>query len=291
MGPDFLGVGAQRTGTSWLYAALEQHPAIWLPPIKELHYFDDPNLFNTGRYYRFLRMRLISGLWVRRPLSSWDLRYFFGARSDDWYRRLFEPGHSRGLLTGEITPSYSVLDVAALRHIRSVSPSVKLIYIMRDPIVRSWSSIMKSRRKRGIIDLPSPEVAIAHACRGGVLNMSSYLDNIERLERVFEQDQIFYGFFEELSLDPVGFVSRVLNFLGVEPGDVRQFLPDKPINAVATGTAPPPEFERTLAGSFLPWVERLCERFDGEPQKWRSRYEALIDRRKLFEIDACLGQV
>lgn len=37
---DFLGIDAQRAGTTWLWKKLRQHPAIWMPPIKELHYFD-----------------------------------------------------------------------------------------------------------------------------------------------------------------------------------------------------------------------------------------------------------
>jgi hypothetical protein len=38
--PDFLCVGAQKAGTSWLYRQLEPHPDFWMPPVKELHYFD-----------------------------------------------------------------------------------------------------------------------------------------------------------------------------------------------------------------------------------------------------------
>src|SRR5262245_22296484 len=38
--PDFLCVGAQKAGTSWLYRQLEPHPDFWMPPVKELHYLD-----------------------------------------------------------------------------------------------------------------------------------------------------------------------------------------------------------------------------------------------------------
>src|SRR5438309_7414307 len=38
--PDFLCVGAQKAGTTWLYRELESHPDFWMPPLKELHYFD-----------------------------------------------------------------------------------------------------------------------------------------------------------------------------------------------------------------------------------------------------------
>ncbi len=38
MYPDFLGIGAQKSGTTWLHDKLWRHPQVWLPPIKELHH-------------------------------------------------------------------------------------------------------------------------------------------------------------------------------------------------------------------------------------------------------------
>src|ERR1700757_3086986 len=38
--PDFLCVGAHKSGTTWLYQQLDSHPDFWMPPVKELHYFD-----------------------------------------------------------------------------------------------------------------------------------------------------------------------------------------------------------------------------------------------------------
>jgi hypothetical protein len=51
--PDFLCVGAQKAGTSWLYRQLEPHPDFWMPPVKELHYLD-----NLNRARRFHPRRL-----------------------------------------------------------------------------------------------------------------------------------------------------------------------------------------------------------------------------------------
>src|SRR5437762_2155968 len=39
--PDFLCIGAQKAGTTWLYQQLESHPDFWMPPFKELHYLND----------------------------------------------------------------------------------------------------------------------------------------------------------------------------------------------------------------------------------------------------------
>ena len=277
-GPDFVGIGAPRSGTSWLYEALSRHSALWLPPVKELHYFDEP--VRSKRYYRYLRMRLISGLWIRRPLSRFDLHYFLGQRSDAWYCNLFEPARRRGLVTGEITPAYSILDEAALEHMRALNPKTKIIYIMRDPVMRSWSAVMKLQRQQGLQSVPSGKDAIFYTQNDSVWKRSSYLDNIERFEQVFSRDQIFYGFFEQLSEDPRTFIADVLTFLGVEHGNITRLLPLAPVNVAAAGRKPPLEFSQAVAAACLPWVKILCRRFDGPPHRWRLHYEALLSGHK-----------
>jgi hypothetical protein len=231
-------------------------------------------------------MRLISGLWVRRPLSRFDLDYFLGRRSDAWYCNLFLPARRRGLLTGEITPAYSILDGTALQHLKALNPEVKLIYVMRDPVMRSWSAVMKLRRKRGLEGVPTGAEAIHDAQTEGIWKRSSYLDSIERFERVFRRDQLFYGFFEQLAEEPTAFVTDLLNFLGVEPGDVARLLPPAPVNAAAAGRKPPPEFARALAAACLPWVEKLCLRFEGPPHMWRARYSALLSEAAASHAEA-----
>jgi hypothetical protein len=273
-GPDFIGVGAPRAGTSWLHEVLSRHPALWLPPVKELHYFDEP--VRSKRYFRYLRMRLIAGLWMRRPLGRFDRDYFLGRRSDAWYCNLFAPARRRGRIVGEITPAYSTLETPALQRMSTLSPNAKLIYIMRDPVMRSWSAVMKRQRDLGRNGSPSTEEAIAYARALNVRSRSSYLENMERLESVFPREQIFYGFFERMREDPAGFATDILAFLGVEPGDVVRLLPRTPVNVAAAGLEPPPAFCRALAVDYLPWVEKLCLRFDGPPQLWRAKYRALL---------------
>src|SRR3954454_22181194 len=57
-GPDFLCIGAQKAGTGWLYEQLRSHPDFWMPPMKELHYFDRlaaPNDSSETRSLPFAR--------------------------------------------------------------------------------------------------------------------------------------------------------------------------------------------------------------------------------------------
>ena len=41
MFPDFIGIGAQKAGTTWLHRNLQAHPGIWMPKEKEIHCFDE----------------------------------------------------------------------------------------------------------------------------------------------------------------------------------------------------------------------------------------------------------
>lgn len=267
-GPDFILVGAQRAGTTWLHRVLEGHPAIWVPPIKELHYFDDPV---NRRYFAHLRQRLVRGLAGRRLLSSWDLRYFLGRRDDDWYRSLFDPGRRRGKVTGEATPAYAVLDSAGVEHIKAVNPQVKLIFIMRDPVERMWSEAMNNARKSR-----DQRIRLSAKPNSGRVRRSRYLETINTLERHFRRDQLFYGFFDDITARPAALAAEVFRFLGVAPEGVERYLPSLALNAAAGSSRPPAEFERTMAAIHLPWLREMCERFPGAPEAWRDRYETLL---------------
>ena len=115
-GPDFLIIGAQRSGTTWTNRVLKQHPAIWVPPVKELHYFDKPNCSRTWLDSRE-RQRV-------RPKSfdRWHLRYLFGRRSPEWYLRLFEDARAQGFIVGEATPTYAILQPEIFAEIEKVTP-------------------------------------------------------------------------------------------------------------------------------------------------------------------------
>ena len=91
-GPDFLVIGAQRAGTTWLHRVLRQHPSLWLPPVKELHYFDR---LETKRTILDPKERRRVGLKRLLSLDPWLINYWLRARSDEWYARLFRDAKGR----------------------------------------------------------------------------------------------------------------------------------------------------------------------------------------------------
>jgi len=110
--PDFIGIGAQRAGTTWLYELLKQHPEVCMPKHhKEVHFFD--------RYYN---------------------------RGVDWYKALF--AHCGNKCAGEITPAY-LYDKRCPKRIHDLLPDVKLIAILRNPIDRAYSQFKFTIREQG----------------------------------------------------------------------------------------------------------------------------------------------
>lgn len=270
-GPDFLVIGAQRAGTTWLHRVLRKHPALWLPPVKELHYFDK---LDTERTILDPKERRRVGLRGLLRLDPWLLSFWFGRRGDAWYASLFHEAQTKGLIAGEITPAYATLDEEILRRIQRMNAKIKLIFVMRDPVQRAWSAI-NNAAKKGLVEELTAEKAIQRARGWGTSARSGYADTIKRLELVFPASQIHYCFFEDLRERPEALTLNLFTFLGVEPDPAATQLPEA-VN-VAAGSKPiPPEFSRAMAGDYLPMVQQLCRRFQGPPQEWRARYETLL---------------
>lgn len=275
-GPDFLVIGAQRSGTTWLHGMLRRHPKLWLPAVKELHYFDKPDIRRgCSRLKDWPRIAFV-GL---KSFDPWLFRYFFGTRGDTWYMRLFQKAQARGLITGEVTPAYATLGEGVFARIKDMNPDVRLVFIMRDPVDRAWSAANLAAKSGYIAGPLTEEKALKRAYSPGWVSRSSYMDTIKRLESIFPASQLHYCFFDDLRDRPRELAEGILTFLGADPAKISDKHLPGAVNAAATGKPIPKEFERIMAREYLPMVQELCARFDGAPNAWRRRYEALLNSR------------
>jgi Sulfotransferase family len=180
--PDFVGVGAQRAGTSRWYDLIVTHPQVGHGP-KELHYFDD-----------------------LRWSASLDV---------STYREFFPrpPGEIRG----EWTPVYMAMPwVPPL--LAKIAPETRLLVSLRDPIERHLSglrhrmSMMRLRpgARRQSADPP-------RWSRTDATYRSLYAAQLEHLRRYFAPSQILILQFERCVLDPEAELRRTYEFLGVDP--------------------------------------------------------------------------
>jgi len=293
--PDFLGIGAARSGTTWISQNLTSHPDIWIPRIKELHYFTrsskydgpsqlaDPNLFRRFFYqstpYKKYRTGLFKSIGsnIIRPSASklkWDCNYLFGTPSDEWYANLFRQGE--GKTTGEITPRYSALDSKDIKSLKELIPNVKLIFIMRDPVDRAWS-LMRYHEKRNnkpLTELPIEKLKEL-AFHKAIIGQSDYESILERWKAVFPENQFLVAFYDEITDNPAALLERICKFLGLDLQKIPQNEGQhrRRINPSFEKVIPR-ELENALIDHFSPMVKRLSIKGSGYFSTWLNHYSS-----------------
>ena len=194
--PDFLCVGAQKGGTSWLYRQLEAHPDFWMPPVKELHYFNE---LGRAKPVRSARARDETG---RKFLEN--VR-FLSARSHldlEDYGRLFACKGSR--ISGDITPAYSMLNDEIIERVVNSFPNLKVIFLARDPVERAWSQLSTGVRLGMIapFDATDADEVIRNLMNPGVLLRSYPSKIVARWKRYVPPEFFRAYFFDDLQEIP-----------------------------------------------------------------------------------------
>jgi hypothetical protein len=198
--PDFLVIGAQKAGTTALYAYLRWHPAILGPFWKEVSFFD----------------------------RHW-------AKGEEWYRGQL-PLRSEGRLVGEASPSYVFHPLAAER-VYSIVPDVRLIMLLREPGDRAYSQYQHAvALGREALSFEDALAAEDERVRGEVERLRAdpkafsfawwnqtyasrglYADQLARWFELFPREHVLALTTEELGARPAETYASVLSFLGAEP--------------------------------------------------------------------------
>jgi len=234
--PNFLVIGAEKAGTTWLYDTLKQHPDIFLPDTKELSYFNrlDSNL-KPSDYF------------VTLPLK--------------WYEDFFsDRAHEHA--TGDISPMY-ICDTEAPARIAKTLPNAKLIAILRDPIERAASQYWMAKNKRHISASLEEVVASRHPA---IIQRGLYADQIKRYMDFFSRSQLLVLIFEEVMSDRNSAIEKICGFIGVDPERLSRDRLDIAVNAAAAYKWPWIYNASVTAATalrkmrFLSWVPRLLKK-------------------------------
>ena len=307
--PDFLIVGAQKAGTSWLASNLSLHPDVWMPPLKELHYFDKRikeyrygaslvRLFSRRYtdedwypwYWRYQLQYLLKRRFRRYGNNfdpetvRWALRFFARPPSDRWYASLFEQG--RGKTTGEATPDYSILEEGMVARIHELMPYVKVIFFMRNPIERPYSSaVMQLRNLKGmrreVEETALQKFFESFFRQPTVVSHTRYLQSLEKWQRFYPDEQIFVGFLEDIHFYPVRLLQRLCTFLELDSSHTREAKSRK-INPSFQENIPT-LLATQLARTYYEDLQCLSERFGGYTYFWLYCAEKL--RKGTFSED------
>ncbi|HTT99486.1 MAG TPA: sulfotransferase [Rhizomicrobium sp.] len=276
--PDFICIGAQKAGTSWLDRNLRRHPKLWLPPMKELQFFSHlyiPQARNwTTRQRQEKGSKLLKRYLDKNAQEDWDYRRIArladivgGPITDDWYGRMFAlaPADS---VCGEVTPDYSTLPPEGIEHVLRLSPNVRIIFSLRDPIARSWSHIRMTAQARDITDVAVLE---RFASQDNQVHRANYPAIIESWRRHIPEDRFLVVFLDDIQAAPGAVLERLCGFLKVpyEEG----FFPNAANPAhVGQEMEMPSSVLEILRDRFRPIYDDIAMLYPEYGAAWRARY-------------------
>lgn len=195
--PNFLVIGAQKCGTSWLHRHLRQHPDIFMPEKKELEYFSySSHLTDVG----------IGG--YEKAFSDDDGEAWVGEATASYF---WGPGTPS--LWGAQLPGFNPKIPEAIAD--ALGDDTRLIVSLRDPVERAVSAYLH-HIAHGAID---PRVPLLQAgAELGIVSMGFYGAHLEHFYRHFKADQVLVLIMErDIVADPESGLSNVATHLNVEP--------------------------------------------------------------------------
>lgn len=176
--PDYVGLGAQKAGTSWWDGLIHLHPAVHRVrgQPKELHYFD----------------------------RSWEQP--FDDAAIERYQRYFP--RPEGGIAGEWTPGY-LIDFWTPELIARAAPDVKVLILLRDPLARFVSGLTHQ--------LATSRKPLSHRDIQGAFQRGLYAPQLRRVFAAFPHERVLIGQYEACRSDPLAQLARTYEFLGLEP--------------------------------------------------------------------------
>jgi hypothetical protein len=246
----FLGAGAMKAGTTWLYGLLSKHPDIWFTPEKEIHYFAhlhthekpltlERRMNQFKRFAAALKTEDYNPRWVRRRLD-WFARWLMDPLDDEWYGGLF-----RGIKPSQYATDFSnltcLIDDAGWEHARSLTGDLRVLYIIRNPLDRLWSHIKFHLRVTGQsekLDTWSDDELTAFARSEFIWQNGEYGKRVDCLRRNLKPHELKIAFFEDIHEEPVAWLRELCQFLNIPELEATADAASKPVNTTEKSPVP-----------------------------------------------------
>lgn len=234
---DFLGIGAQKAGTTWLYRELVRHPQVRFPAGKEVHFWDQKR-----------------------------------ERGLDWWLGMFAEGRP-GVRQGEITPAYALLESSEIQELRRALPELRVIYVLRNPMERAWSAALMAL---GRAELEETEVSdqwfIDHFRSRGSLGRGDYAGCLLRWRGIFPTEQLRVLLFNDLRERPRELLFEIARYLDVDP-DFFSTVSDADLHRVAlpgSGSPLRASLVPILRELYEPRIDAVAELIGRDLSAWKS---------------------
>jgi hypothetical protein len=258
---DFLGIGVQKGGTTWLYHQLARHPQVAFPRGKESHYWDGP-----------------------------------GDRdADEWVRLLQPPSRrsrsGRPIRSGEITPAYATLPPEKIHAIHRHCPAIRLFISLRNPVERAWSAaLMGLARSQMLVDEASDHWFLDHFRSAASRARGDYVGCLDRWGSVFPQEQLLILFQDDIASRPAEVLEDLAAHLGIDPAEFSALpaseLAEVVVPHLGAGSfdTPPPPLRPSLLPPLLELyaadIDTIEQRTGRDLSAWRLARPAVARPRR-----------
>ncbi len=299
--PDFLIIGPQRTGTTWLSANLRRHNEIFFSYPKELYFFnrlDLPDNRYSRHYYAFDNSLALKNptTFIREAIKvfyfdflktgvsqanqlEWYLSFFTDSFLEKAYKhRYFNKNYKLPYdpkVRGEATASYAMLNPEIVKEICALNPNIKIILMIRRPWDRAWSHAKKYLIRSQIGEKREVEdqaffdfFNLEYQIRCG-----TYTEQIDNWSRNLKKGNLFIGSYEMIKHNPKQLLLNIFKFLQV---DANEKLVGKQATEIINPTS-----SQAMPASFLNYLQEL---YSEEVQQLKTRYNIDINQHAFTRI-------
>lgn len=278
----FLGIGAQKAGTTRLAGYLAHHPHVYIPPIKEVHFFDllgnDRGLRKRATLDIRLRHRFLEAAVaeekditaemneIRSILDRFDIGH-----DPAKYRAMLMDAPRGKTICGEFTPAYAAMSAEEIAHIPQVLDRPRILFILRNPVDRYLSQVSHHATpltlKPQEVDSP---LKLLH--KPGFAERTRYDWTLSSLDKAFPAEDIYVGFFEDLyGPQSPAYHHRICEFLDLDPALGPRVPEGKPAQAKDCD----PADRKALVEAFEPAYRDVKKRLGRLPDTWEADLNTL----------------
>lgn len=239
---DIIGIGAQKSATSWAAHVLNLQPSVWIPR-KEAH--------------------------AGKEVSFFDLKWDKGR---DWYRKIMNPPRE-GMKSMDVSPGYATVGPGRVTACREISPQARVFFIMRNPRDRDWSSIcMQATRRKFPLGESSFIDAMVFYSAENVQKYSKYVMTVKQWRAVYGK-QLLIALYDDICTDAHSFYSTLCSHVNLNPDEVPDWRSRIEKRVFPGPEIPmPPEMHEFLSKKYKPMVAHLQDLIDRDLTGWMGNH-------------------
>jgi len=268
--PDFLCVGTEKAGTTWLWNCMNAHANIGVPATKELRMFNESRVFDLNHFraakefFENPRGVPLRPAFMERVAT--EIRLLQGGIPA--YLRVF--GQLSQPIVGELTPQYCIQSPERVQMMHDVAPDARIIYMLRDPVERIVSGarmVMRAKKTE-----PSDKHLLHEALHPMQLRFCNGHIHIDKFAKVFGEDRLGVFFYDDITDRPAELLQDICGFVGADHATVAPETLSQQVNK-GSSYLPGCDAYTKLYAKLSSVYKELEPLFPERVSAWRDKYE------------------